>query len=339
MPLSLSGRSDASPATPLSRRVSVAPMMDWTDRHCRAFHRALTSRALLYTEMVTTGALVHGDRERFLAYHDDEHPLALQLGGSDPVELAACARMAEDHGYDEVNLNVGCPSDRVQSGRFGACLMAEPQLVADCVAAMGSACALPITVKTRIGIDDRDSYEQLADFVTRVHEAGCGTFIVHARKAWLQGLSPRENREVPPLRYDVVHRLKADFPQLEISLNGGVKDLDTVRDELARVDGVMLGREAYHNPYLLAEADRLFYADDHPLVQRHEVVERFLPYVSARLAEGVHLQTMTRHILGLFQGQPGARAWRRYISENAHRAGAGVEVIEAAARRVPVPGA
>jgi len=311
-------------------------MMDWTDRHCRYFLRLISRHTLLYTEMVTTGALLHGDRARFLAYHEDEHPLALQLGGSDPAELAACARMAEAYGYDEVNLNVGCPSDRVQSGRFGACLMAEPQLVADCVAAMGSACALPVTVKTRIGIDHRDSYEQLSDFVSRVHPAGCGTFIVHARKAWLQGLSPRENREVPPLRYDVVHQLKADFPQLEIILNGGVKDLDTVRDELARVDGVMLGREAYHNPYVLAEADRRFYADDHPLVQRHEVIERFLPYVAARLAEGVHLQTMTRHILGLFQGQPGARAWRRYISENAHRAGAGVEVIEAAASRVPV---
>jgi tRNA-dihydrouridine synthase A len=317
-----------------ANRVSVAPMMDWTDRHCRYFLRLISRHVLLYTEMVTTGALLHGDRERFLAYHPDEHPLALQLGGSEPAELAACARMAEAHGYDEVNLNVGCPSDRVQSGRFGACLMAEPALVAECVAAMRGACCIPVTVKSRIGIDERDSYEDLTDFVSSVQAAGCGTFVIHARKAWLEGLSPKENREIPPLRYDVVHRLKADFPQLTIILNGGLKDLDTMAEELGRVDGVMLGREVYHNPYLLAEVDRRFYGDGHPVPSRHEVVARFLPYVAARLAEGVPLQAMTRHILGLFQGQPGARAWRRHLSENAHRRGAGVEVIEQAAALV-----
>ncbi|MFW5453577.1 tRNA dihydrouridine(20/20a) synthase DusA [Thioalkalivibrio sulfidiphilus] len=335
MSVSLPCSSDASPANPLSRRVSVAPMMDWTDRHCRYFLRLISRHTLLYTEMVTTGALLHGDRERFLAFHPDEHPLALQLGGSEPGELAACARMAEDHGYDEVNLNVGCPSDRVQSGRFGACLMAEPQLVADCVEAMRSACGLPVTVKTRIGIDDRDSYPELTAFIDAVQRSGCRTFIIHARKAWLQGLSPRENREVPPLRHDWVYRLKQDFPALEIILNGGVKDLDTVSDALRQVDGVMLGREAYHNPYVLAQVDARFYGDAHPVPSRHQVVERFLPYVEARLAQGVPLQAMTRHILGLFQGVPGARAWRRTISENAHRAGAGVEVIQAAAQRVP----
>ncbi|WP_051081721.1 tRNA dihydrouridine(20/20a) synthase DusA [Thioalkalivibrio sulfidiphilus] len=335
MSVSLPGSYDASLAHALSRRVSVAPMMDWTDRHCRYFLRLISRHTLLYTEMVTTGALLHGDRERFLAFDPDEHPLALQLGGSEPEELAACARMAEDHGYDEVNLNVGCPSDRVQSGRFGACLMAEPALVAECVAAMRSACSLPVTVKTRIGIDDRDSYPELTEFIDTVQRSGCRTFIIHARKAWLQGLSPRENREVPPLRHDWVYRLKQDFPALEIILNGGVKDLDTVSDALRQVDGVMLGREAYHNPYVLAQVDARFYGDDHPVPTRHQVVERFLPYVEARLAQGVPLQAMTRHILGLFQGVPGARAWRRTISENAHRQGAGIEVLMEAADRVP----
>ncbi|WP_422126357.1 tRNA dihydrouridine(20/20a) synthase DusA [Thioalkalivibrio sulfidiphilus] len=334
MSVFLSGSSDVTPAT-WSRRVSVAPMLDWTDRHCRYFLRLISRHTLLYTEMVTTGALLHGDRERFLAYDSDEHPLALQLGGSEPQDLAACARMAEHYGYDEVNLNVGCPSDRVQSGRFGACLMAEPALVADCVAAMRAACGLPVTVKTRIGIDDRDSYEELTAFIDTVHRAGCQTFIIHARKAWLQGLSPRENREVPPLRHDWVFRLKQDFPELEIILNGGVKDLDTVGEALRLVDGVMLGREAYHNPYVLAQVDGRFYGDAHPIPSRHQVVARFLPYVEVRLSEGVPLQAMTRHILGLFQGVPGARAWRRYISENAHRDGAGIEVIEEAANRVP----
>jgi tRNA-dihydrouridine synthase A len=311
-------------------------MMDWTDRHCRYFLRLISRRTLLYTEMVTTGALLHGDVARFLACHPDEHPVALQLGGSEPSELAACARMAQAHGYDQVNLNVGCPSDRVQSGRFGACLMAEPALVAECVAAMGDACTLPVTVKTRIGIDDLDAYEDLTAFIGTVQAAGCGTFIIHARKAWLHGLSPKENREIPPLRYDVVHRLKTDFPHLEIILNGGIRDLDTVAAQLERVDGVMLGREAYHNPYLLADVDRRFFEDDHPVPDRHAVVEALLPYVSDRLDEGVPLQAMTRHILGLFQGRPGARAWRRHLSENAHRPGAGIEVIRTAAARVPM---
>ncbi|WP_269646187.1 tRNA dihydrouridine(20/20a) synthase DusA [Thioalkalivibrio thiocyanodenitrificans] len=322
-----------------SNRIAVAPMMDWTDRHCRYFLRLISRRALLYTEMVTTGALLHGDAARFLAYHPDEHPVALQLGGSEPSELAGGARMAQAHGYDQVNLNVGCPSDRVQSGRFGACLMAEPALVAECVAAMADACTLPVTVKTRIGIDDLDAYEDLTAFIDTVRAAGCGTFIIHARKAWLHGLSPKENREIPPLRYDVVHRLKADFPHLEIILNGGVRDLDTVAAQLDHVDGVMLGREAYHNPYLLADVDRRFFGDNHPVPDRHGVVEALLPYMSDRLDEGVPLQAMTRHILGLFQGRPGARAWRRHLSENAHRPGAGIEVIRAAAARVPVPDA
>ncbi|OOG25925.1 tRNA dihydrouridine(20/20a) synthase DusA [Thioalkalivibrio denitrificans] len=323
---------------PSPNRVSVAPMMDWTDRHCRYFLRLITRHTLLYTEMVTTGALLHGDASRLLAYHPHEHPVALQLGGSEPGELAACARLAEAQGYDQVNLNVGCPSDRVQSGRFGACLMAEPQLVADCVAAMNAACAVPVTVKTRIGIDDRDAYEDLVSFVDTVRAAGCRTFIVHARKAWLQGLSPRENREIPPLRYDVVHRLKADFPDLEIILNGGLQDLDSAAEHLGRLDGVMFGREAYHNPYMLVQVDRRVFGDDHPVPTRHQVVADLLPYVSERLDEGVPLQAMTRHILGLFQGCPGARAWRRHLSENAHRTGAGIEVIRAAAARVPVPG-
>lgn len=316
-------------------RFSVAPMMDWTDRHCRYFLRLITRRSLLYTEMVTSGAVLQGDTARLLAHHPHEHPLALQVGGSDPSELAECARRAQRYGFDELNLNVGCPSDRVRSGRFGACLMAEPRRVAECVAAMADACSLPVTVKTRIGIDERDAYEHLAEFVDTVHTAGCRIFIIHARKAWLQGLSPKENREIPPLRYDVVHRLKADFPQLRIVLNGGLTDLAAAAAQLDRVDGVMLGRAAYHNPYLLAGVDRRFYGDTGAIPARHEVVQAYLPYVAARLEEGVPLQAMTRHILGLFQGRPGARAWRRHLSENAHRPGAGVEVIRAAAACVP----
>lgn len=315
---------------PLDRRLSVAPMLDWTDRHCRYFLRLITRHTLLYTEMVTTGALLHGDRERHLGFDPAEHPLALQLGGSSPQDLAACARMAEGYGYDEVNLNVGCPSDRVQNGRFGACLMAEPALVAECVAAMKAAVALPITVKTRIGIDDRDSYEHLTDFVTQVAAAGCDALVVHARKAWLQGLSPKENREIPPLRYEVVERLKGDFPHLPMTLNGGVTSLAQARGLLGRLDGVMIGREAYQNPWVLAEADRVIFADPAPAPTPMGVLEGFLPYVERNLAQGVPLNAMTRHILGLFQGRPGARAWRRHLSENAHRPGAGVEVLRTA---------
>ena len=319
----------------LSRRIAVAPMMDWTDRHDRFFLRLITRRALLYTEMITTGAVIHGDRKRLLGFSPEERPLALQVGGSDPAQLAESARIAEGFGYDEVNVNCGCPSDRVQEGRFGACLMGAPALVARGVEAMRRATRLPVTVKCRIGIDDRDSYEDLRGFVATVAAAGCGTFIVHARKAWLQGLSPKENREIPPLRYPEVYRLKAEFPHLEIVLNGGVTSLEAAAGHLQHVDGVMIGRAAYQNPYLLAEADRRFFGADEPPPDRHEVVERLIPYVEAELAAGTRLAAITRHILGLFQGCPGARAWRRHLAENAHRPGAGVEVIRTAAGLVP----
>ena len=318
----------------LNRLIAIAPMLDWTDRHCRYFLRLLTGHALLYTEMVTTGAILHGDRERLLAYDPAEHPLALQLGGSDPVELARCARIAAGWGYDEVNLNVGCPSDRVRSGRFGACLMAEPDVVAECVAAMRATMNLPVTVKTRIGIDGRDSYEELADFVRRVAAGGCAVFVVHARKAWLSGLSPKENREIPPLRYEVVHRIKQDFPELTVVLNGGLITLEQAAEQLRRVDGVMIGRAAYENPYLLAEVDRRYFGVSTPPPGRHEVVRALLPYLEKQLQAGTPLHCMTRPILGLFQGIPGARAWRRTLSERACRRGAGLEVVEAALERV-----
>lgn len=314
----------------LNRLLCIAPMLDWTDRHCRFFLRLLTRHTLLYTEMVTTGAVLRGDRERLLAYDPTEHPLALQLGGSEPADLARCARIATDWGYDEVNLNVGCPSDRVRSGRFGACLMAEPDLVAEGVAAMRAAVAIPITVKTRIGIDERDSYEELADFVGRVAAGGCEVFVIHARKAWLNGLSPKENREIPPLRYEVVHRIKQDFPGLTIILNGGLVDLDQMAEQLRRVDGVMIGRAAYENPYLLAEVDRRFFGSSKPPPSRRQMVRALLPYVEAQLRQGTPLHCMTRHLLGLFHGVPGARAWRRTLSERACRRGAGVEVLEGA---------
>ncbi|SMF84109.1 tRNA-U16,U17-dihydrouridine synthase [Tistlia consotensis] len=307
-------------------------MMDWTDRHCRFFLRLITRRTLLYTEMVTTGAILHGDRDRFLAFDAAEHPLALQLGGSDPAELAACARIAEDWGYDEVNLNVGCPSDRVQNGRFGACLMAEPELVGRCVAAMREATALPVTVKCRIGIDEQDAYEDLLGFVDRVSGiGGCRSFTVHARKAWLQGLSPKQNREIPPLRYGEVHRLKRERPELEIVVNGGLLGLDAALEQLDTVDGAMIGRAAYQDPWCLAEADARVFGEAGPAPTRPEVVERLLPYLEARCAEGVPLKAMTRHILGLFNGLPGARAWRRQLSEAAHLPGAGPAVVERAA--------
>ena len=305
-------------------------MLEWTDRHFRFFLRLVSRRIFLYTEMITTGAVVHGDRVKLLAFDGSEHPVALQLGGSDPTALAESSRIAEDLGYDEINLNIGCPSDRVQSGRFGACLMAEPELVAECVAAMQLAVAIPVTVKTRIGIDERDSYEELAHFVRTVGQGGCTTFIIHARKAWLKGLSPKENREVPPLRYDVAQQIKADFPLFEIILNGGIQNLQESLVHLQTFDGVMLGRAAYHNPYLMAEADLLLFNDSHPVPSRHEVLEAYLPYVEQELAKGVRLQSICRHILGLFHGAPGGRLWRRHLSENAVKAGAGVEVLRAA---------
>ena len=316
----------------MNRTFSVAPMLDWTDRHERFFLRLISKNALLYTEMVTTGAIIYGERARFLDFNVEEHPVALQLGGSSPADLAECAKMAEQQGYDEVNLNVGCPSDRVKSGMFGACLMAKPQLVAECVHAMQSVVDIPITVKHRVGIDENDSIEELFEFVEVVAGSGCKTFIVHARKAWLNGLSPKENRDIPPLRYDVVYQLKQSMPQLEIVINGGINDLTTAQQQLEHVDGVMMGREAYHNPYILADVDQLFYQSAAPVPSREEIFELFLPYVERELAKGTRLHSMSRHILGLFNGLPGARKWRRYISENAPRADtdveAGVEILK-----------
>ncbi|MET0048900.1 MAG: tRNA dihydrouridine(20/20a) synthase DusA [Sedimenticola sp.] len=321
--------------SPINRRLCIAPMLDWTDRYCRYFLRLISRHVVLYTEMVTTGAIIHGDRERFLKFDDSEHPVALQLGGSDTKDLAVCARLGEQWGYDEINLNVGCPSDRVQSGRFGACLMATPELVAECVAAMRDAVSIDVTVKHRIGIDDHDSYQELCDFVGASAEAGCRTFIVHARKAWLQGLSPKENREIPPLSYETVYQLKRDFPDREIVINGGILTLDQAEEHLQQVDGVMIGREAYHNPWILVETDRRLYGDDHPLPSRHEIIERLIPFIEQEQAAGTPVSRITRHILGLFNGQPGARAWRRHISENAHRKGADYSVVLEAAAKVP----
>ncbi|MDX5628757.1 MULTISPECIES: tRNA dihydrouridine(20/20a) synthase DusA [unclassified Brenneria] len=318
-----------SPAFPLAR-FSVAPMLDWTDRHCRYFLRQLTRNALLYTEMVTTGAIIHGKGD-YLAYSEEEHPLALQLGGSDPEALAQCARLAEQRGYDEVNLNVGCPSDRVQNGRFGACLMAEAPLVADCIKAMKDRVAIPVTVKTRIGIDEHDSYEFLCDFIHTVAErGGCDTFIVHARKAWLSGLSPKENREIPPLDYPRVYQLKRDFPALTIAINGGVKTLEEAKTHLRHLDGVMMGREAYQNPGILAQVDRTLFGAQTPAPDIAAVVEAMYSYIERELSAGASLGHITRHMLGLFQGVPGARQWRRYLSENAHKPGADSRVVEQA---------
>ncbi|MFC3079580.1 tRNA dihydrouridine(20/20a) synthase DusA [Phenylobacterium terrae] len=304
-------------------------MMDWTDRHCRVLHRTLSARALLYTEMVTTGAVLHGDRERLLGYSDVEHPVALQLGGSDPKDLAASARIGEDLGYDEINLNVGCPSDRVQSGAFGACLMREPELVAECMAAMGSVVKVPVTVKCRIGVDEQDPEVALFELVDRCAQAGVRTFVVHARKAWLKGLSPKENRDIPPLDYPLVHRLKRERPDLTIVINGGVPDLEAAQAHLAHVDGVMLGRAAYHTPALLGQADRLIFGEGED-VDPFTAVERYLPYVAERLSHGAHLAGMTRHMLGLMHGRPGARAWRRILTVEGAKTGAGLEVIERA---------
>jgi tRNA-dihydrouridine synthase A len=322
-----------SPPCP-PHRLAVAPMLEWTDRHCRFFLRLISRHTLLYSEMVTTGALLHGDRQRHLGFDPAEHPLALQLGGSDPAELARCAAIGAAWGYDEVNLNVGCPSDRVQSGRFGACLMAEPSLVAECVAAMREAVQVPVTVKHRIGIDHRDSYEALCGFVSQVAAAGCHTFIVHARKAWLQGLSPKENREVPPLRYDIVHRLKRDFPHLEIVLNGGILTLEAAAAQLEQVDGVMIGREAYHNPWILAEADQRLFGDARPPPARDQVALAMMAYAERQAAEGTAVSHICRHILGLYHAQPGGRLWRRHLSEQAPRRGAAPAVIAAALEQV-----
>jgi tRNA-dihydrouridine synthase A len=321
-------------AEAVSHRFCVAPMMEWTDRHCRYFLRLLSARAFLYTEMVTADAVLYGNRERVLGFSHAEHPLGLQFGGCDPEKLAAASRIGADYGYDEINLNVGCPSDRVQSGRFGACLMAEPNLVAECVAAMGACAGVPVTVKCRIGIDDQDAEESLDRFIETVAPAGCSTFIVHARKAWLQGLSPKENRDVPPLDYARVYRLKARRAELAIVINGGIGSLEAAAAQLAHVDGAMLGRAAYADPYLLASVDRVLFGAEEEEPSRLEVLDRFMPYVADELARGARLNQMTRHILGLFHGQPRARAFRRYLAEHAHLEGAGIEVLEAARRIV-----
>ncbi len=314
--------------------VSVAPMMDWTDRHCRYFLRLISPRVRLYTEMVTSAAVLHGDRGRLLEYHSDEHPLALQLGGSEPEALAACAIEAQERGFDEVNLNVGCPSDRVQSGRFGACLMLEPGRVADCVAAMRDVVSVPVTVKCRIGVDEHDSDADLDRFLEQLLAVGLEQVIIHARKAWLEGLSPKQNREIPPLEYDRVYRVKQRYPGLNVYINGGITQLDDIDNHLKHVDGVMIGREAYHNPWLLAELESHF-GGVPALRNRHAVVQAMYPYIEHALSQGVRLQQISRHLLGLFQAQAGARAWRRYISENAHSNGAGIEVLEQALKRVP----
>lgn len=319
----------------LACRFSIAPMLDWTDRHCRYFHRLLSEHAQLYTEMVTTGAIIHGKAD-YLAYNEEEHPLVLQLGGSNPADLATCAKLAAERGYDEINLNVGCPSDRVQNGRFGACLMGEAELVAQCVAAMREVVDIPVSVKTRIGIDEQDSYPFLTDFVGIVSEkGGCRDFTIHARKAWLSGLSPKENREIPPLDYPRVYQLKKDFPHLTMGINGGIKTLEEMEVHLAHMDGVMVGREAYQNPYLLAEIDQRLFGSDTPMKKRRAVVEAMFPYIERELSQGAYLNHISRHMLGLFQNMPGARQWRRHISENAHKPGSGIEVLEQALAKIP----
>jgi tRNA-dihydrouridine synthase A len=317
-----------------THRFCIAPMMEWTDRHERYFLRLIASRVRLYTEMIPTGAILHGDADRFLRFDPAEHPVALQLGGADPDALARCAEIGRRYGYDEINLNVGCPSGRVQAARFGACLMAEPGLVARCVAAMAAAADVPVTVKTRIGIDDQDSYEFLARLVEAVAGAGCGTLILHARKALLRGLSPKQNREVPPLRYDVVHQVKRDFPGLTVVVNGGIRTLEQAQAQIAPVDGVMIGREAYQNPYCLAGWERALLDVAEPAPDRFEIVRRLVPYIERELAAGTPLTAMTRHVLGLFNGLPGARAWRRHLSEAARRRGAGHEVLLEALARI-----
>jgi len=320
---------------PNLRKVSLAPMLDWTDRHFRFLLRLVSRKMWLYSEMVTTGAILYGNnRPRFLAYSEQENPLSLQLGGSDPDELARCCVLAQEYAYDEVNLNVGCPSDRVQSGQFGACLMAKPQLVAQCIAAMVDSADIPISLKTRIGIDHEDHYEQLQALVDAVSQAGCRYFTIHARKAWLEGLSPKDNRDIPPLRYDFVYQLKQDFPQLHISINGGIKTLAAMQNHLQYVDGVMIGREAYHNTYLMAEVDQLFYASNELPKTRKQIINAYADYIDNQMAQGVPLIQMTRHVLGLMHSCSGARSFRRILSENAWREGQGAELLIKAAEAV-----
>lgn len=315
-------------------RLAVAPMMEWTDRHCRVFHRQLSRHALLYTEMVAAAAVIHGDRDWLIGFSRCEHPVACQLGGSDPKELAEAARIVADFGYDEVNLNVGCPSDRVQSGRFGACLMQEPELVAECVAAMKAAVSIPITVKCRIGVDDQDPETALDAMADAIVAVGVDALWVHARKAWLKGLSPKENRDIPPLDYDRVYRLKERLPHLFVGINGGIVNLDEAEAHLKRVDGVMLGRAAYHDAWLLADVDPRLYGTPSPVRNRRDAIEAFIPYMAERLDKGTRLANMTKHLLGLFHGMPGARAWRRRLTVDAVRQGAGLEVVFAALAEV-----
>ena len=315
-------------------KIFIAPMMDWTDRHCRYFMRLLSPTVGLYTEMVTAAALQYGDAEKLLRFDPGEHPVALQVGGSEPSQMALAAKMGADAGYDEININVGCPSDRVQSGAFGACLMSHPQTVADCVRSMQSVVDVPVTVKTRIGIDDFDQYEFLRDFVSANIEAGCDTFVVHARKAILAGLSPKENRSIPPLDYERVYKLKREFPDLNIILNGGITTIDECRQHLEQVDGVMIGRQAYQAPWFLTELEQAF-GNSAAAPDRYDIIRKMEPYIARELSHDAELKHIARHVLGLFAGQPGARAWRRYLSENAHRPGAGIEVLHAALERLP----
>lgn len=333
-PLSDRNMTDSATLSAINRRFCAAPMMSWSDTHCRNFWRMLSKETVLYTEMVTSGALLQGDRQRFLRFKPAEHPVALQLGGSNPADLAECARIAEDFGYDEINLNCGCPSDKVQSGKIGACLMAEPALVADCMDAMRQATRLPVTIKHRIGIDEMNDYDDMAAFVKTIADTGCKTFIVHARKAWLKGLNPKENRDIPPLQYERVFQLKAEFPELEIIINGGITSLEQSKVLLEKVDGVMLGREIYSNPWLLSEVDREIYGTGAQKLTRQTVMEQFIAYCEEQLAEGTRLHHLTRHITGLYQGLPGARQFRRTLSEQAHPRTAGIDVLKRALEHV-----
>jgi len=314
-------------------KLSVAPMLDWTDRHCRYFYRVMSKRTVLYTEMVTTGAILFGKGD-YLTFNDEEHPVVLQLGGSDPIALAECAKIAEQKGYDEININVGCPSDRVQNGKFGACLMAEPDLVAECVAAMKSVINIPVTVKSRIGIDEQDSYEFLHQFIKIVSQSGCDHFIVHARKAWLSGLSPKQNREIPPLDYSRVYQIKQDFPELQISINGGIKSFEETKDHLKHIDGVMIGREVYQNPYMLAEADQVLWKEGTLVKSRLEIIDEMSEYIDNYVAHGGRPWHVIRHMLGLCNGLPGAKKFRRYLSENSGRENADSSVLKEAFSKI-----
>ena len=325
-----SGRDQEMKNPGLDRRLSVAPMLDCTDRHYRFLIRLISQHTLLYTEMVTSAAIIHGNTDTLLAYHNTEHPVALQLGGSNPQQLATAAMMGEDLGYDEINLNVGCPSNRVQAGSFGACLMLQPKLVAKCIATMAKAVSIPVTIKHRLGVDNHDSFSELVTFVEQIAAAGCQTFIVHARKAWLKGLSPKQNRTVPPLHYDWVTRLKERFPTLEWVINGGIPDLDTACEQLAEVDGVMIGRAAYINPFCLAEADSRIFTDSRQIPSRQEVFNDYREYCEQQLTKGVKLGLLARHANGLFLGQTNAKSWRRYLSDHVHHPAAGIDVLDRA---------